>query len=47
MTFNDGTSAQGFLQHGKLVDYVRHFDSNRKLLNMTDMQTGILFSIYD
>ena len=47
MTFNDGTSAQGFLQNRKLIDYVRHFDSNRKLLNMTDLHTGILFLIYD
>ena len=46
MTFNDGTSAQGFLQHGKLVDYVRHFDSNKKLLNMTDLHTGIPLIYY-
>ena len=41
MSFNDRTSAQGFSQYGKLIDYVRHFDSNRKLLNMTDLHTGI------
>lgn len=41
--FNDKSSAKGLAKHGRFIDIVRYFDSDGKLLNVTNLCTGKLF----
>ena len=42
--FNNKSSAKGLAKHGRFIDVVRYFDSDGKLLNVTNLCTGKLFS---